>query len=75
MQTQRSNRSRRLSSWQRIPSARRHFYVYSLLLLGAIVGNNVKNVIAGPIENDSPVASDAARMEGMKQSVKELYRN
>lgn len=75
MQAQRQTRLiRRQLQWNKIPSARRHFYVYSLLLLGAVVGNNIKNAVVGPVEKDAPVAATAARVEGMKQSVKELYR-
>jgi len=63
--------------WNKIPAARRHVYVYALLLLGAVVGNNVKNAFAGPVQDDQPTAAlraNAARLEGMKDTAASLYR-
>lgn len=70
-------KSTREFGWNKIPAARRHFYVYTLLFLGAVVGNNVKNAITGPVEKDEPTAAmraEVSRLEGMKDSAVSLYR-
>jgi hypothetical protein len=73
---QHRNAAARKSGWTKIPEGRRHFYVYALLFLGAVVGNSLKNAITGPVPSDEPTAAlraEAARIEGMKDSVKSLY--
>ena len=71
----RSRRSfHRVLSWKRIPAGRRHFYVYSLLLLGAIVGDRSYDVIAaGENEDMAAAQAEVARIEGMKESTLSLY--
>ena len=66
----------RENGWTRIPQARRHAYVYVLLFLGAVVGNDVMNAV-NPTPSDEPTAAiraEAARIEGMKESAISLYR-
>lgn len=70
---QQNTKRNRGSAWNRIPTVRRHVYVYTLLLLGAIVGNNVKNSIAGT-DNDTITANAGARLAGMKSTADSLYR-
>jgi len=62
-------------SWRRIPAVRRHFYVYTLLLLGAVVGNQVKGVLFGLDEdsNSKASAAEVQRLQGMKEMTASLY--
>jgi|SoiMethySBSTD1v2_1073268.scaffolds.fasta_scaffold2920053_1 hypothetical protein len=61
-------------SWRKIPAGRRHVYVYILLLLGAVAGNNFKNAMVGADEEDfAATGAEIARMQGMKESTQSLY--
>jgi hypothetical protein len=68
---QKKHRKFRLE-WNRIPRHRRHAYVYVLLLLGAIVGNNITRAIAD-VSEEAP-ANAPSHMENVKDRTNLLYR-
>jgi hypothetical protein len=60
-------------SWNRIPRHRRQVYVYVLLLLCAIVGNDICRSIAGPSE-EVATGNTPSRVENLKAKTNLLYR-
>jgi hypothetical protein len=70
MQATRSKPSLDLN-WSRIPRGRRQFYVFALLLLAAVVGNNIHRSMVASEAQDTPVSS--ARMQNMKSNTELLY--
>jgi hypothetical protein len=59
--------------WSRIPRTRRHVYVYVLLLLGAIVGNNISQAISGA-SDDVSNGNARSQVGNMKDRANLLYR-
>jgi hypothetical protein len=58
--------------WNKVPRRRRQAYVYILLLLGAIVGNDITSAIADESED---VSSDTpSHYEHVKDRANLLYR-
>ena len=72
MQAQRK-RTRVDLNWKRIPRKRRHVYVYVLLLLGAIVGNNISHALSDPSENEAS-KDTPSHVESLKAKTNLLYR-
>jgi hypothetical protein len=60
-------------SWNRIPSHRRQVYIYVLLLLSAILGNDICRSLAGPSE-EIATSNTPSRVENLKAKTNLLYR-
>ena len=60
-------------SWNRIPRFRRHVYVYALLLLGAIVGNNISHAFSD-LSDDVPAQKGQSSIANLKAKTNLLYR-
>lgn len=71
----RSNKRSSKQGWNAIPAGRRHIYVYTLLLLGAVVGNDIRGGLAAPPtdENLRSARAEVSRLEGMKETAVTLY--
>ena len=71
---QKKHRKFRLEwKWNKIPRYRRHFYVYVLLLLGAVVGNNFTRAIAD-VSEDTAAQNTPSRMENLRSKTNLLYQ-
>ena len=60
-------------SWNRIPRHRRQVYVYVLLLLSAVVGNDICRSFASPSE-EVATSNTLSRVENLKAKTNLLYR-
>jgi hypothetical protein len=59
--------------WNRIPRVRRHLYVYVLLTLSAVVGNNISQAFSEP-SDETPNQMSSSNIDNMKVKTNLLYK-